>query len=89
MPDNLYNFKKRIRPQDYENGPVKIYTKEEIDEWTRTCYDRVWPSIQAQQGLSEADIRLLDSIEATQAELQFDELLEGTRESGGKEDGES
>ena len=31
MTDNLYNFKKRIRPQDYENGPVKIYTKEEID----------------------------------------------------------
>ena len=89
MTDNLYNFKKRIRPLFNETATVKIYTKEEIDEWTRTCYDRVWPSIQAQQGLSEADIRFLDSIEATQAELQFDELLEGTRESGGKEDGES
>lgn len=89
MTDNLYNFKKRIRPEDYENGPVKIFTAEEIDEWTRACYPKVWPSIEAQQGLSEADIKFLDNIEVMQAELQFDELLEGTRESGGKEDGES
>jgi len=89
MTDNLYNFKKRVRPADYENGPVKIYTKEEIDEYMRTSYDKVWPSIQAQQGLSESDIKFLDSMKVMQAELQYQELLEGTRESGGKEDGES
>jgi hypothetical protein len=89
MTDNLYNFKKRMRPEDYDNGPVKIFNAEEIDEWCRTCYDKVLPSIQAQQGLSEQDIKFLDSMKVMQSELQFDELLEGTRESGGKEDGES
>lgn len=86
MSDNLYNFKKRVRPDDYVDGPVKVFTKEEIDEWTRTCYDKVYPSIERQRGMSEADIKFLDSIDLMQAELQFDELLEGTRESGGKEE---
>lgn len=88
MTDNLYNFKKRIRPQDYDNGPVKTYSKEDIDEWERTCYDKVYPSIQAQMGMSEQDIKFLDSIGVMQAELQYQELLEGTRESGGKEENE-
>jgi hypothetical protein len=85
MTDNLNQFKKRIRPEWYENGPVKQFTREELDEWTATRYDEVWPKIASQQGLSEADIKFLDSLKTTQAELAYAEIMEGTSEGGSSE----
>ncbi len=87
MTDNLYQFKKRISP-DYSNGPVKVFTQEEIDEWTKTSYDKVYAKAMQQAGLSEADIKYLDSMKLMQAELAYAEIMEGTSE-GGHKDGES
>lgn len=87
MTDNLSQFKKRVS-KDYSNGPVKIFTKEEIDEWTATRYDEVCAKGLAQQGLSEADIKYLDAMKLMQAELAYNEIMEGTSE-GGNSDGES
>jgi hypothetical protein len=86
MSDNLINFKKRVRPDDYTNGPVKVFSKDELDDWTRTRYDEVWPRIEAQMGLSEADIKYLDSMKLMQAELDYAEVMEGTSEGGQKKD---
>jgi hypothetical protein len=86
VSDNLYNFKKRVRPEDYLDGPCKVYSKEEIDEWTRTCYDKVYPSIEAQRGMTAEEIKFLDACDLMHAELQFNELLEGTRESNLKDE---
>jgi hypothetical protein len=87
MTNNFSNFKKRTFPSDYENGPVKIFTREEIDEWERTRYDEVYTKISRQAGLTERDIKHLDGLGQMQAELLFGEILEGTSEGG--PDGES
>jgi hypothetical protein len=84
--DNLYQFKLKIRPEDYsEAGPVKIFTQEEIDEWTRTSYDEVWSKVEAQQGLTERDIKYLDGLKLMQAEQAFHEVMEGTNNNNNSE----
>ena len=83
MSDNQYKFKKRVAPEWYEDGPVKVFSKEEIDEWERTCDPKVWEKIEMQQGLSEKDIKWLDGLKQTQVEQLFEEIMEGT--SGNEE----
>ena len=41
MVDNLKNLKAILRPEDYNDGPVKVYTKEEIDTFYETRYDDI------------------------------------------------
>lgn len=78
MTDNLYNLKKRMRPEWYcEAGPVKIYTREEIDEWEKGCHDDIWRKIEAQEGMKESDIKFLDAQRLAQAEQDYKDLLEG------------
>lgn len=81
MTDNHYNYKKKVRPEWYDNGPVKVFSQDEIDEWTRTRYDEVWAIIERTVALPESDRRYLDALKLSQAELQFNELMEGTREN--------
>ena len=82
MTDNLLKYKKRICPEWYEDGPVKVFTKEEIDEWTKTNYDSVYVHIKAQQGLSKQDIMFLDDLKQMQAETLYNEIMEGSDERG-------
>jgi hypothetical protein len=87
MSNNQLDYKKRVAPEWYLDGPVKIYTREEIDEYERTCDPRVWQKVEAQRGLSEKDIRWLDGMRLTQEETMFEEIMEGNHESEGSTDG--
>ena len=81
MSNNLYDYKKRRFPEWYADGPVKTYTKEEIDEWEKGCHDDIWAKIEAQQGLKESDVKFLDAMREAQEEIKFNEILEGSTES--------
>lgn len=83
--DNLFNLKKRMKPEWYENGPVKTYTKEEIDKWNEACHDDIWAKLDAQSKLKESDIKYLDSLNLAHVETQFSEILEGTSSDSGGE----
>jgi hypothetical protein len=82
MTNNLYEFKKRVS-EDYTNGPVKTFSQEEIDEWTTTRYDEIYAKAMRQAGLSENDIKYLDSMKLMQAELAYSEIMEGASDGGG------
>lgn len=88
MSDNLYKFKKRVHPEWYENGPVKIYTKEERDEWEKNRDPMIDLKISMQEGLSEATIKWLDGLDLTRAESCYNEVMEGFKESGPGWEGE-
>lgn len=87
MTDNLYNLKKRLRPEWYSNGPVKIFTREEIDLWEKEPHNELWAKITSQQGLRESDIKYLDNLALAQTEQDFNEILEGNSERGDNIDG--
>ena len=78
---NQYHYKARVAPQDYLNGPCKVYTKEEIEEWERNIDPKLTAKLKAQEGMSEEDIKFLDSLIHIQVEEEFIELLEGTIEA--------
>jgi hypothetical protein len=82
VSDNLYAFKKKIRPDWYEDGPCKVFSREEIDEWESKDNSAVYAKIEAERGLSLSDVKFLDSLKEAQCEMQFQELLEGTVEKG-------
>lgn len=82
MTDNLYGFKCRYAPKDYIDGPVKIFTREEIEEWEKSdgakeCYAK----IEAQNGMTQDEIKFLDSLKEYHAEVVLSEIMEGVVES--------
>jgi hypothetical protein len=82
VSDNLYEFKKKVRPDWYENGPCKVFSSEEIAEWEAKDNSALYAKIASEQGMSLSDLKFLDSLKEAQSEMQFQELLEGTVEKG-------
>jgi len=78
--DNLVKFKKRVCPEWYENGPVKIYTREEIEEWERNIDPKIAMKLDAQKGLSRSDLEFLDYLSTTQADESMDDIMSGVIE---------
>jgi hypothetical protein len=85
MSNNQYGYKQRVAPNDYLNGPVRVFTSDEIAEWETTrgaaeCRAKV----EAQAGMDEAQIKFLDTLSRIEAENAFAEVMEGVG-SGDKE----
>lgn len=77
MSNNLFDLKKKLYPEWYTHGEVKVYTREEIDKWESEPHNELWAKIEAQRGLSKADIDFLDSLGEAQAETLMEDILEG------------
>lgn len=78
--DNMYRFKAKLRPEWYEDGPCKVYTQEEIDEWERTNGTDARLAIARQDGLSHNDIMWLDNLALYREEEAFEDILSGMTE---------
>ena len=77
MSDNLLSFKKRVRPEWYENGEVKIYTPEEIAQWEANRDPMIDIKLGMQENLSEEDIKFLDGLKEWQAEDSMEDIMQG------------
>lgn len=77
MSDNQFNFKKMYRPEWYTDGPVKIYTPEEIAEWESKRDPAIDMKLSMQQNMSESDIKFLDGLKHMQAEEQMEDIMQG------------
>lgn len=80
MSNNLSEFKTRYSPEWYEDGPVKTFTREEIDEWERTCEDRVWQKYNSEMSLNARDRSFLDRMAAAQAEDTMNDIMQGVND---------
>jgi hypothetical protein len=80
VSDNLFNFKKRYRPEWYTDGPVKIYTPEEIADWEKNRDPAIDMKLSMQENLSVEDIKFLDGLKEWQAEDMMQDLMEGVSE---------
>ena len=81
MSNNLLDFKKRLRPEWYENGPVRVYTREEIAQWELNHDKTVDMKLEMQQDLSVDDIKFLDDLKQWQAEDLMEDIMQGCGES--------
>lgn len=77
MGNNLYGFKRRFRPEWYKHGPVKIYTREEIEEWERNCDPRLWQKYNQELSITIKDRHFLDRLEASRAEVMMSDIMSG------------
>lgn len=81
MSNNHYGYKQKVAPNDYLNGPVRVFTSSEIEEWANSASaTESYAKIQAQQGMDEAEIKFLDTLSLVQAEDTFSEVMEGVKE---------
>lgn len=84
MSNNHYGYKQRVAPNDYLNGPVRVFTKEEIAEWEAgDGAKKAYEKIQSQSGLNEIEIKFLDALGEVQAEGEYAEIMEGVGAGGG------
>jgi hypothetical protein len=81
MSDNLLSFKKRVRPEWYEDGPVKIYSPEEIAEWEANRDPALDMKLGMQENLSVEDIKFLDDLKQWQAEDAMEDIMQGFGDS--------
>lgn len=88
MSNNQFDFKKRIRPEWYTNGPVKVFTPDEIAEWEKNRDPAIDLKLSMQQNLSEADIKFLDDLKAWQAEDTMEDIMQGFKEGGHQSEGD-
>ena len=81
MSDNLLNFKKRYKPEWYENGTVKVYTPEEIAEWEANRDKAIDMKLEAQENMPVEDIKFLDDLKQWQAEDAMEDIMQGFGDS--------
>ena len=76
---NMFFLKRKLRPELYEHGEVRVFTKEEIRQWEEHNQDLV-ERAERQRNESENDTKFLDSLKLQQHEEIFREQLEGVND---------
>jgi hypothetical protein len=78
----MFEFKARVKPDWYLDGPVKVYSKEEIEAWEAQSHPEIDLALEMQKGMTLEEIRLLDNEKLFQEETGFNEIMEGMHEGG-------
>lgn len=78
MLGNMYALKKKMHPEWYENGPVKILTPAEIAAWeaspeAKPTLDKMAAYAETPRDLTE----FLDALTLREAEEDFVDLIKG------------
>jgi ferredoxin-fold anticodon binding domain-containing protein len=81
---NAEKFKMK-RYADYQHGPVKVYTPEEIAAWESGPGIEVRAKIERQRDLTPDELRELDRENALRVEREYKELMENREHDYGRE----
>jgi hypothetical protein len=77
LSNNRLEYKEKVAPEWYLNGPTKIFTKEEIEEWEARSRPAIDIKLKAQENLSIREIKLMDQDRWQQEEDSFKDIMGG------------
>lgn len=77
--NNRYKEKRQARPEWYEDGPVKIYSKQEIDEWEQTHGKKAREILDKRSNMSDNEVYLEEEERRRWAENMWNDIMSGYR----------
>ncbi len=78
---NQFLVKRALRPEWYTHGSVHTFSKEEIEEWSKSCAaSEMYTKIDNQRGMPVEEIKFLDELQLIQEEGVLSDLMKGPTE---------